>query len=74
MRFVTQLLQQLIEVFILLKVKELRYDYTQCENKLTPGQTCASYLDSLPLNATSAERSCSCQVNLTLTEDYTVLV
>lgn len=49
-------------------VKELRHDYTHCDNMNNPGQTCAAFLDSQPVNNTG--QTCYCKETITLTEDF----
>ena len=53
-----------------LQIKELRYDYTTCDNMNNPGQTCSAFLDNQPVNNTG--QTCYCKVNLSLKEDFTV--
>ena len=55
-----------------LQVKELRHDYTHCDNMNNPGQTCAAFLDSQPVNNTG--QTCYCKETITLTEDFVVRI
>ncbi|WAR02501.1 CC50A-like protein [Mya arenaria] len=48
-------------------IREASYDYTQCENIASPGQTCDNFLSSQNITG----QTCSCRVNMTLEEDFT---
>ena len=57
-------------LYIFWQIKELKTDYTHCENVNSAGQSCATFLDNQPVNNTG--QTCYCKVTITLEEDFKV--
>ena len=65
-------LLSLSKLYLLQQVKEVRYDYTECDNQNNLSVTCAAFLEGLQSNNTG--QTCPCKITIDLEEDFTVSI